>query len=232
MGLPELVWGVLALLLTIMVLSYLIGDNLFFRLAGYLFVGVTAGFLTVLIIKQIVWPYLLLPLISGSMEQRLWVVIPLALSLLLVLSQFSRLSGAGQVPLAFLAGLTAAIAVGGAVFGTLIPQMQAVVNGFDPGGWYAAGGTPWMRILEAGIMLVGVIGTLSYFHFGRRALGSPGSVSNTRPRLIEALAKIGQVFIGLALGTIFAGVFSSALLAMIDRLLFIGQWIGRLIGSV
>jgi len=44
-------------------------------------------------------------------------------------------------------------------------------------------------------------------------------------------ASISEVFIGLALGTVFAGVFSSALLALIDRLLFIGEFIAQLKGG-
>ncbi len=231
MSLPELVWGVVGLVLTVMVLSYLIGDNIFFRLAANLFVGVTAGFLTVLIATQVLWPYLIEPLIFGSPSQRLWTLIPLALSLLLVISQFPKMTRFGRIPMAFLAGLTAAIVIGGAVFGTMIPQMRAVVLGFDPAGWYAAPGRPWMRILEAGLMLVGVIGTLSYFHFGRRTQIGPSSTGESRPRLLEAMSKVGKVFIGISLGAVFAGIFSSALLAMIDRILYIGEWIIRLTGG-
>ena len=225
MSLPELIWGMIGLLLTVMVLSSLIGDNLFFRWAASIFVGVTAGFLTVLITHQILWPYLLQPLISGTLYQRLWVLIPLILSFLLIISQFPKLSGAGRIPLAFLAGLTAAIAIGGAVFGTMIPQIRAVVNNFDPAGWYASPGRPWMRIVEAVLMLIGVIGALSFFHFGRRFKRGPDLSTNTSPRLFEALSKVGKVFIGVALGAVFAGIFSSVLLAMIDRVWLIGNWI-------
>jgi hypothetical protein len=100
----DLIWGVVGLLLTVMVLSYLIGDNLFFRLAAYLFVGVTAGFLSVLIINQILWPYLLQPLIIGSWIEKLWILIPLALAVLLVISQFHRFTGAGGCPWLFWPG--------------------------------------------------------------------------------------------------------------------------------
>jgi len=231
MSLPELIWGVVGLLLTVMILSYLIGDNFFFRMAANLLVGVTAGFLTVLIATQVLWPYLIEPLLNGSPDQQLWALVPLALSLLLMISQFPKLTRFGRVPLAFLAGLTAAIVIGGAVFGTMIPQLRAVVLGFDPAGWYAGPGQPWMRIVEAGLMLVGVIGTLSYFHFGRSAQKHTDTAGESRPRLFEALSKVGKVFIGIALGAVFAGIFSSALLAMIDRILFIGEWIIRLTGG-
>jgi hypothetical protein len=230
MNLHDLIWGVVGLLLSVMVLSYLIGDNLFFRLAAYLFVGVTAGFLSVLIINQIIWPYLLQPLIFGSWIEKLWILIPLALAVLLVISQIHPFTAAGRLPLAFLAGLTAAVTVGGAVFGTIIPQLRAVVNAFDPSGWYQTPAVPWLRIAEAVVMLVGVLGTLSYFHFGRRR-GDQNDQTQVRPRFFEGMGKVGEVFIGIALGTVFAGVFSTALLAMIDRLLVIGEFVMRLMGG-
>jgi hypothetical protein len=226
----DLIWGVVGLLLTVMVLSYLIGDNLFFRLAAYLFVGVTAGFLSVLIITQILWPYLLQPLIIGSWIEKLWILIPLALAVLLVISQFQRFTGAGRMPLAFLAGLTAALTVGGSVFGTMIPQLRAVVNAFDPSGWYQTPGVPWLRMAEAVVMLVGVLGTLSYFHIGRRRVDQ-NDQTQVRPRFFEGLGKVGEVFIGMALGTVFVGIFSTALLAMIDRLLVIGEFVMHLLGG-
>jgi len=227
----ELIWGFVGLLLSVMVLSYLIGDNFFFRLAAYILVGVTAGFLTVLLINQILWPYLIQPLLLGTWNERLWVVIPLVLALLLIISQFSKFAGAGRIPLAFLAGLTAAIAIGGAVFGTLVPQARAVVDAFDPAGWYIEPGLPWMRIMEAVFMLLGVVGTLSYFHFGKKHRPDQNSDGTSRPASIEALSKVGEVFIGIALGAVFTGLFSSALLAMIDRLWFLGQFITRLVGG-
>jgi hypothetical protein len=231
MSLNELIWGATGLVLTVMILSYLAGDNFLFRLAAYLFVGVTAGFLTVLIVNQILWPYLIQPLISGSWEGRLWAAIPLVFALLLTLSQFPRFSGAGRIPLAFLAGVTAAIVIGGAVFGTMIPQVQSVVNAFDPVAWYAMPGLPWLRIVEAVLMLIGVVGTLSYFHFGRRRQKAEDHAETARPRVFDAMAKVGEVFIGIALGAVFTGIFSTALLAMIDRLVFIGEFVIRLMGG-
>lgn len=227
----ELIWGVVGLALTIMVLSYLIGDNFLFRLAVHIFIGVTAGFLSVLIIRQILWPYLLAPLISGSGVEMLWVLIPLGLAILLLMSQFTRFVGVGRIPLAFLAGLTAAIAIGGAMFGTMIPQIRTIVDSFDPVGWYQTPGYPWLRIFESVVMLIGVVGTLSYFHFGRRQLDDHEMQAKVRPWIFEVLGKVGEVFIGIALGAVFAGIFSTALLALIDRLIFVGQFVSRLMGG-
>ncbi len=226
----DFVWALVGFLLTVMTLSYLIGDNFFFRLASSLFVGLTAGYLAVLIINGILMPYLWFPLVSGGLTTRLWTLVPVILIGLLGVSQFPRFSRLGKIPLAFLAGLVAALTVGGAVFGTIIPQTRAVIAGFDLQTWQGAGGN-LARFAEAVIMLLGTVTTLSYFHFGRRKASKPGQEANQRPKVIEGLGKVGQVFIGITLGAIFAGVFSTALLALISRIAFIGQFIFRWIGG-
>lgn len=227
----EFVWGLVGFLLTVMTLSYLIGDNFFFRLAASLFVGLTAGYLAVLIIHEILGPYLWVPLVSGSWTARLWTILPLALVGLLGFSQFGKFSRLGAIPLAFLAGLVAALTIGGAVFGTLVPQTSAIINSFDLGAWRSNEAGTWMRIADALIMLVGAVATLSYFHFGRRKVSQSQQEPNQRPKFIEALSKLGQAFIGITLGAIFAGVFSTALLALINRISFIGQFVARWIGG-
>jgi len=231
MNLSELAWGVIGLLLSVMVLSYLIKDNFLFRLASHIFIGVTAGYVLTLIFRQILWARAVIPLIEGSWLQRAWMIIPLLLVLLLILGQFPRYSGLSRFPLAFLLGLTAAVVIGGAIFGTLIPQVGAIVDAFDPNEWYAEQDQVWIKILDAVLMLVGTLGVLGYFHFGRKQETQHEEDHQKRPAIFEGLGKIGQVFIGITLGAIFAGIFSSALWALIDRVISIFTWIQRLVGG-
>ena len=56
------VWGVIGFLLTVMVLSYLVKDSLFFRLAAYLLIGLTAGYLVVLLVNRVLLPHLIWPM--------------------------------------------------------------------------------------------------------------------------------------------------------------------------
>ena len=232
MNLSEFAWGVIGLLLSVMTLSYLIKDNFLFRLASHIFIGVTAGYLLTLIIHQILWARAVIPLIEGSWLQRAWMVIPLLLVLLLILGQFPRFSGFSKFPLAFLLGLTAAVVIGGAIFGTLTTQIRAVVNAFDHNEWYAQQDQVWVKILDAVMMLLGTVGVLAYFHFGKKLKPQNAKDHHKRPALFEGLGKIGEVFVGITLGAIFAGVFSSALWALIDRVISIFTWIQRLPGGV
>lgn len=227
----DLIWGAVGFLLTVMIFSYLIGDNLFFRLASSVFIGLTAGYLSVLIIREILIPYLWEPLAFGLWSERLWTLVPLALITLLILSQFPKFSKLGSLPLAFLAGLAAAITVGGAVFGTLIPQTRAVIEAFDPQTWQSGDGKTWMKITDATIMLIGTVATLAYFHFGRKKSQEEKADANQRPVVFEIMSKFGQVFIGLTLGAIFAGIFSTALFALVDRLWFLGEFVIRWTGG-
>ena len=102
MNLSDWAWGLIGLILTVMILSYIIGDNFLFRLAAHIFIGLTAGYFLVLIIHQIIWPFFVTPVSIGSWIQRAWMLIPLSLMLLLIISQIPRFSYLGVVPLSFL----------------------------------------------------------------------------------------------------------------------------------
>jgi hypothetical protein len=73
------------------------------------------------------------------------------------------------------------------------------------------------------VILGGVIASLVYFHFGARATAE-GAVR--RFQAIEILAVIGSVFVAIALGVLFAGVYSAALTALVERLHFLGSFFG------
>ena len=231
MNVSELIWGAVGVLLTVMVLSYLIGDNVLFQIAVHIFIGLTGGYLVVLIINHILLPQLMTPLIAGSWSEKVWFIVPLLMITLLLLGQIPRFKSLGNIPLAYLVGLTAAIAIGGAVFGTLIPQSRAVIAAFDPSQWDGNTENSLFSILDASIMLIGTVGTLSYFHFGRKRNPKNDQEATQPPMIFKALGKIGQVFIGITLGAVFAGLFSTSLVALIDRIVVIGRFIGQLIGG-
>jgi len=231
MNMSELVWGAVGFLLSIMILSYLIGDNVFFRIAVHIFIGLTSGYLAVLIFNQILLPQLLTPLTTGSWPDIVWFIVPLLMIIMLLLSQIPRFKSIGNIPLAYLVGVTAALAIGGAVFGTLIPQSRAVIAAFDPSQWVGESENSWFSILDASIMLIGTVSTLSYFHFGRKKNPKNDHEAAHPPKVFKALGKIGQVFIGITLGAVFAGLFSTSLVALIDRIAVIGQFIAQLFGG-
>ena len=222
MSTPDLVGSILGFFLTLMVFSYVFGDNALFRATIHLFIGAVAGYAAVVVWYNVTWPQLILPLILGSQSQRLYVLFPLILSGLLLFKISPRLSRYGSPAVAYLVGVGAAVAIGGAIMGTIFPQTLASINLFDLEAAQQSGGTQLWSLIQGLLIILGTVSTLAYFHFGaRQRLGE----APKRPEWIEILALIGQVFIAITLGVILAGVFTSALTAMIERVVSLSDFL-------
>jgi len=222
MNLPpgEIVWAIIGFLLSICIFSYLIGDNPLFRFAVHLFIGVSAGVVSVILLYQVLYPRLIIPFLSGSSTGKMITLVPLALGLLL-LAKISPKSGQiGTIPSAYLLGAGASITVGGVILGTIFPQFMATINPFGSS-------TPISEKVEGVIILIASISSLLYFYFGAKLeIGKP----LRRPQWIEISAKIGQVFILISLGAIFAGIYLTTISALSERLSSFWNLILGLIG--
>ena len=53
----DLIGAAVGLALTVMILSYVLGDNPLFRIAMYLFVGVAAGYAVVVAVQNVLFCY-------------------------------------------------------------------------------------------------------------------------------------------------------------------------------
>jgi hypothetical protein len=213
----EFASAVISFLFTIMILSYLIGDNPFFRLAIHVFVGVSAGYAASIAWQNILWPKLFEPLIFDNSLQSLLLWVPLFMGLLLLIKLFPRLSRIGNPVMAFLVGIGAAVAIGGAVIGTIIPQTIASINLFD----LPSDGNVLESLFESVVFMIGTISTLVFFQY--TAKKTPQGIK--RGRFVELLAWLGRIFIAVTFGVIFAGVLTAALTALIDRILFIWSFL-------
>ncbi len=225
---------ILGLFLTFSVLLYLfIGDNPLFRIVSYLFIGVVSGYIVVLILFQVLAPRLLLLLESGDLTLLAIGLVPFLLGALLFFKLWPRTSSIGSISMAILVGVGAAVTVGGAIFGTLFGQIRSTFALFPSLGALAGNVVDnGFLLLEGLFVLIGTVATLAYFQFGARARGTAagaaavdaaGAASATARRgvWLEALAWAGQIFIGITLGAIFAGVYSAAITALIERIDFI-----------
>lgn len=210
----ELITLIIGIALTVMVLSYILGDRLFFGVATHILIGVSAGFLALVVIQKVILPYLILPLADTATPGFLLNLVPLALSILLILMLFRRGTQAGAIPLAFIGGVLAALAIIGVTRGTLAPQILSMLGRFAPGQLMHEAQPQWTAILEALMILLGVISVLFVFH--HRGQAKPGSV--VRPAYLDGIGSIGQFFIGITFGALFVGLFSSALIALISSL--------------
>ena len=222
----DLISALVGFILTWMIFSYLIGDNAFFRVAVYLFIGVSSGYAAAVVVHHVLIPKFNL-LGTNDVNQLILGIIPLFLSVSLLAKLLPRISWIGNFAMAVLVGVGAAAAVGGGLIGTLIPQVRASMDAFDLSS--AGGGLGSVqKLMEGGVMLLGTVFTLASFHFtaSRAPDGAP-----KRNRILEVIAWIGRLFIAVTLGVLFAGVYMAALTAMIERLSSSINFIRGFIGS-
>lgn len=224
---------VVGFVLTLMIFSYIFGDNLLFRIASYAFIGAAAGYATAMVLVTLIWQRLVLSLIQNPAESLAVAVPGFILGIWLLLKVSPRLSNLGSLPMSFLVGVAAATIVGGAILGTLFPQMNATMNALNlaagDSGQLSGGGVDLILWMVNGLLIIfGSITTLAYFQFGSRAQqagqNSPFQV------LVLRMAQIGKGFIAVALGALFAGVYAAALLAFVERVTFSWNLIWQLIG--
>jgi hypothetical protein len=233
--LADPIGAIIGFLLTIMVLSYIIGDNFLFRLAIHIFIGVASGYAAVLILYNVLWHQVLVPVlqvvITGKTDGLLTYAIHVAPAVILgiwMLTKLSpRLSRWGTPVLAFLTGVGAATVVVGAVRGTIFPQVGASANILNQQSAPAVPSNLVVWFINGLIVLVGIITTLIYFQFGvkRREEGVPAQ----RSVIMDYLSTVGQGFIVVTLGVLFSGVYLAALSALIDRIRFLWEIILRFI---
>lgn len=233
--LADPIGAIIGFLLTIMVLSYIIGDNFLFRLAVHIFIGVASGYAAVLILYNVLWHQVLVPALQvfttgksdGLLTYSLRVAPAVILGIWMITKLSPRLSRWGTPVLAFLTGVGAATVVAGAIQGTIFPQVGASINILNQQsastvlsnlvGWF----------INGLIVLVGTATTLIYFQFGVKR--QAGGVPAQRSLIMEYLATVGQGFIVVTLGVLFTGVYLAALSALIDRIRFLWEIILRFI---
>jgi hypothetical protein len=214
---------ILSFFFTILVLLYAFGDNAFFRLAIHIFIGVAAGYAGAVALRDV-----LLPRLSNLTNTQF--IIAIGLIALLVLKISPKTAFLGNPASGLLVGVGAAIAIGGAIQGTLIPQVAGASNFFNPellresfqSSNYA---TVIQLLFEGSVVLVGTISTLVHFHFSTKHV--PNQIPQ-QPSAIRAIGWVGQAFIAITFGVLFAGVYSATLVALVERIYFIRDFIFNL----
>ena len=83
---------------TLMVFSYLLGDNFLYRLAIYVFTGLSAGYITLVTVESVLLPWLNRSLLSPGTDvgSRALGLVPFIIGLLLLLKSSPRLGRLGN----------------------------------------------------------------------------------------------------------------------------------------
>lgn len=228
----------IAMLLTIMVLSYVIADNVLFRIAVYLFVGVASGYAGAIAWHNVIRPALIDPILQGGFATILnpeaigTFLIPLLLSILLLMKLSQTTARFGTLSVAILIGVGAAVIVGGAITGTLIPQSVATTNALGPEVAFPLEGegvASWLeRLISAIVVIIATITTLLYFRFSAQ---KERSGETRRARFNAVLAYIGRTFIAVTFGVMYAGALMATVLVLAQRFDFLRSVLTMLSGG-
>lgn len=188
---PEDIQIIVGAVLTFAVLSYLIGDNAVYRLAMHLLVGVGAAYAVGVAIGQVLAPRMLVPLSrpAEGIGPLVFGLFGLLGCVFLLAKIFPRTAWLGNVAVGTMLGVGAGVAVGGALFGTLVPQTIAAAGSLrSPGG-----------IVIGLLLLASTVTTLLAFTYRPASRRAP----------LGAMGLIGRGFLYVALGATFALVFIS-----------------------
>jgi len=209
-----------AAILTLCVFSYLLGDNVLYRLAEHLFVAVALGYVFIVALHQVLWAKLLSPMLGalddGNMGRVLLLLVPLVLGLLLLFKSSRRagpLSWFGNLSVAFLLGVGAAVAIAGGLIGTLLPQ---VGGASDVTRYMTRYGTV-LGLLSGIVAIVGTVGVLLHLTFG----SGEGRLAQFRSSLVRVWGGVGWLFVLIAFGALLATVFLSRLPLLMGRIQFL-----------
>ena len=218
----ETIGPLIAAILTLMVFSYIFGDNVLFKLATHIFVGVAVGFAII-----VVWRQVFAPAVSSG---NILIVLPaLGLCLLLMFkapfTQGAAAGALGNITLAFVLGNGAALAVGGALFGTLWPQTTAMLGiSLNPAHYpntpTEVGLVTWLNNI---IIVLGTVGTFFYFTFAVKAEGLLGGL---REGFVRFWAGMGRLMIIFTLGALFANTVGARVALLVSRLQFLAGFFG------
>jgi hypothetical protein len=197
---------------TLMIFSYLLGDNRItghswlYRLAVYVFIGLAAAFTTIVTFESVIIP-LITAVSDGNTtaEDFLGIVSLIVAPFLTLPLLIQRLPGSG-LAMAFLVAVGAAVAVLGAITGTLFPLTLATSSAVQG------------DVVNGVIMVVGVVTSLLYFQYlarrtpeGRIERGAFGKVASA----------IGQGFIVVTLGALYGAAILTSLTILTGRVSFL-----------
>lgn len=197
----ESVGMLIGFVLTLCIFSYLLGDNPLYRLAVHVLVGVSAAYAAIVVWQQIIAPlYRQIQADPTATQSVLW-LIPTLFAFFLIIRQLRAGAWIGNWTLALLVGIGAALALVGAVSGTLWPQVTAV------------SASPVQNVITA----VLTISTLLMFQF----TGPDNKKGEWRPPAWQRpITQIGRAVLMITFGALFAQTISTSLVLLTERLSF------------
>jgi len=198
---PDSIGLIVGAVFTFLILTYIIGDSFLFRLAVYILIGAGAAYAAVVVFFDVLLKNILN--VRDNPDTLVVVAIGLLLGIMVWAKASPRFAWIGNIPMGYLIGVGAATVLGGAIIGTLGPQIVAAGAPVTS----PSGGRP--DVLLTIIVAFGTIITLLSFGYYRVGRNSPMQMINIVGR---------RFFLMIALGAVFALVFMASVTLLLDRL--------------
>lgn len=197
--------------LSLLIYSFLVKDNPLYRLAIHLLVGVSAAYAAVIAVRHVVLPALTRIASDPSDPVALLWLVPVMLALFLFLRRIPSIGWLGNSTMGLLVGIGAAVALTGAISGTLVPQVTGANEG---------------RPIASFFIAILTVCTLFTFQFtGRRGPGGEWE----RPRWQSAGVFVGKVVLTVTFAVLFVSVFGTSVILLIERVdLYLDYFTGLL----
>jgi hypothetical protein len=187
----------IAVFITLMVFSFLYKENPFYRLAEYIFVGLSSGYGFAAALRLFI-NQSLTPIIMGSYDFN----IPLILGALFYTQFSKKYSDLYRLPLSLAIGYGLGVTVWSVTEAFLITQIRATIIPVFTGDAVAT--------IDALVLVVGTILSLSYFILYREQKGTWGRIT-----------RVGKYFILITLGAVFGSTVLGRMALVIQRVQFL-----------
>lgn len=203
------IWVWIAAFLTLAIYSFLYKDNLFYKFAEHLFMGLAIGYGVVILWYTSIIPRLWDPLVHGTSPMRFFLLIPIFIGLLTLAIFSKRFSWFIKYPLAIYIGASAGLSVPVTFEAYIFEHVQGTI--LTKGMFHS-----WLMGVSSIVMFVGVLATLVYFFFSKEHKG-----------LLGKSARVGIMFIMVAFGASFGYTVMARISLLIGRMQFLlHDWLG------
>lgn len=187
-------------LLTLGILSFLYKDNILYKIAEAVFVGISAGYWFI----TYFWDNIYRKAFIGIFhEGNYWLFVGVILGILMLLRLFNKIGWIARWPIAFIVGATAGLKLMVYLVTDALAQVHATVNNL-------VGIQGFGNIVGAVIVAAGTFAALIYFFFSKEHRGAFG-----------AAAKLGTWILMITFGASFGYTVMSRMSLLIGRVDFL-----------
>ena len=197
----EIIGAWLVVLMTLSIFSYLYGDNIFYKAAEHIFVGISAGYVFAITFWDQIHPNLLGRLfpsyIDAGYQLELSYIIPFILGIFMILRLVPSLSWLARISIAYIVGMAAGLKFYVFINSNILIQIKSSAIDFN-------GST--FDVINQIIILIGVFSGLIYFFFSKEHKGTIGKIS-----------KLGVYFLMIKFGASFGFAVMGRISLLIGR---------------